>query len=971
MNLKKKAILKSIPGSSMDNMRPLTRYLVQIGCLVWALLIGSGAWLTPAGHALPVAADQVIQDPAVVHGTLSNGFQYVLMKNTTPKDRVGVYLNIFAGSAHETADEQGLAHYLEHMLFNGTEHFSPGELVTYFQSIGMDFGADVNASTSFFYTVYDLTLPKGNQAHLEDALKVLKDYAAGALLLEEEIDRERGIILAEKQERDSVSYRTFKSTFSFELPGSILSRRMPIGIEPVIETTDQKQLRQFYDRWYRPDNMVLIMVGDMDIQAAEKWITAQFQSLRPRLPESLYAPKGVHWDPHEGIKPFYLFEPEAGNTQITIERIEYTDFAYETEDSLKQEVTRTLADTMLDHRLSRMIQEGSVNFSSASAYSGRFLNYINAAAVTAKCDAKHWEPSLAQLEKLLRQAFETGFTQKELDRVKADFLADLETNVRQADTRKTSDLAKSLLRSVQTKSWFLSPDQAKDLLAPFVESLSVDQVNTAFQTSWNPDHRLVMITGNADITSTPSESAEQIILKVFNDSARRKADLFQPELSTTFPYLPVPETPAAIQNIEKNVNNLAISRIDFDNHIRLNLKQTDFQKGRFLFKVVFGLGRSCEPADKPGIAFISEQTVHKSGLGGMTLDQLNAALAGRDVTMEFTVEDSFFSLSGSADPGETELVFQLIRSFLTDPGFRQESLDLAKNQYRQMYEALKQTPDGIMRIKGNRFLAGENPWFGMPHPDEVDRLALTDIQSWLTPYFTQGGFEVSLVGDFDPAGVVSHARSLLGGFASPENEVHCQNDLDPVQFPQGESLSLTLDTKIDKGAVRMAFLTDDYWDVNLSRALSLLSRVLSEHLRITIREKLGAAYSPYVYNHPSMVHDGYGVLQMVVPVSHETVDQVIQTLDEIISDIRANGISPRETELALAPVLKQLEVLRETNDYWLNSVMAGSRKYPEKLDWAHTIVPGYSGLTHKEMTRLADTYLDLEKAALIRILPAQ
>ncbi len=530
MNSKKKAILKSIHGSSMDNMRPLTRYLVQIGCLVWALLIGAGAWLTPAGHALPVAADQVIKDPAVVHATLSNGFQYVLMKNTTPKDRVGVYLNIFAGSAHETSDEQGMAHYLEHMLFNGTEHFSPGELVTYFQSIGMDFGADVNASTSFFHTVYDLKLPKGDQAHLDDALKVLKDYAAGALLQEEEIDRERGIILAEKQERDSVSYRTFKSTFSFELPGSILPKRMPIGKEPVIETTDQKQLRQFYDRWYRPDNMVLIMVGDMDIQAAEKWITARFQSLEPRIPESLYAPKGIQWDPHEGIKPFYFFEPEAGNTQITIERIEYTDFAYETEDSLKLKVTRNLADNMLDHRLSRMIQEGSVDFSSASAYSGRFLNHINAAAVTAKCDAKHWDTSLAQLEKLLRQAFETGFTQKELDRVKADFLADLETNVRQADTRKTSNLAKSLLTSVQTRKWFLSPVQAKDLLAPFVESLSVDQVNTAFQTSWNPDHRLVMVTGNADIASDSSESAEQAILNGFNDSARQKADLFNQEL---------------------------------------------------------------------------------------------------------------------------------------------------------------------------------------------------------------------------------------------------------------------------------------------------------------------------------------------------------------------------------------------------------------------------------------------------------
>jgi zinc protease len=289
-----------------------------------------------------------------------------------------------------------------------------------------------------------------------------------------------------------------------------------------------------------------------------------------------------------------------------------------------------------------------------------------------------------------------------------------------------------------------------------------------------------------------------------------------------------------------------------------------------------------------------------------------------------------------------------------------------------MYDALKQTPDGIMRIQGNRFLAGGNPWFGMAHPDEVDRLTLEDLQSWLLPSFNQGGFEVSVAGDFDVEMLISHARKQLGGLPAPEIESRCAAESPGgIQFPGGDDLSLTLDTKIDKGVVRIAFPTDDYWDVDLSRGLSMLSRVLSEHLRITIREKLGVAYAPYVYNHPSMVHDGYGVLQMVVPVSVQNVDEVIRTLYEIVADVRKNGVSERETELALAPVLKQLEVLRETNDYWLNSVMAGSRRHPEKLEWATTILSGYGGLTHTDMTDLADTYLDLETSAEIRILPAQ
>jgi zinc protease len=957
-------------GHTQSRGSLVIRQLIRTGCLVWAFLIGTGVWFNPAGYALPVAVDQVLKDPAVAHGTLSNGFQYVLMKNTTPKDRVSIYLNIFAGSAHETDEEQGIAHFLEHMLFNGTEHFSPGELVTYFQSIGMDFGADVNASTSFFHTVYDLSLPSGDQPHIDDALQVLKDYAQGALLLEEEIDRERGIILAEKQERDSVSYRTFKAGFEFELPGSILPQRMPIGTTPVIEAADQKLLRQFYDRWYRPDNMVLIMVGDMDIDAVEQWVFDRFQSLEPRMSESLYAPKGIPWEPHKGIKPFHYHEPEAGNTRITIEQIEYTDFSYETEDTLIQEVTRTLADTMLQNRFSRVIQDGQVDFSSASAYSGRFLDYVSSAAVTATCDPDNWETSLAQLEKLLRQAMETGFTREELDRVKADFLSRVESEVRQADTRQTPDLARSLRNAVQDKKWFLSPTQARNLLTPHVQDQTLDAVNAAFRATWDADHRLVMVTGNAQISAEPT-SAQDTILKVYQDSSRQTADLFEISEAKSFPYLPVPAVPAAIEAQREDVKHLGITQIDFDNQIRLNLKQTDFQEGRFLFKVAFGHGRSCEPEGTPGIAFISEQVLHLSGLGRMTLDQLNAALAGRDISMEFSVEDTCFSLSGSADPWETERVFQLIQAFLTDPGFRPESLALAKNRYRQMYESLKQTPDGIMRIHGDRFLAKGDAWFGMAHPDEVDRLTLADIQAWLIPYFNQGGFEVSVVGDFDTQAVISHARTLLGGFSVPQKTVLCPDDLGPVQFPEGEHLLLTLDTKIDKGVIRIAFLTDDYWDVDLSRGLSMLSRVMSEHLRITIREKLGAAYGPYVYNRPSRVHDGYGVLQMVVPVSLENVDEVTRTLHEIIAEVLETGVSEQETELALAPVLKQLDVLRQTNDYWLNSVMAGSKNHPQKLDWANSILSGYEGLTHQDMTDLARRYLIPEKSAEIRILPAR
>lgn len=940
----------------------------KLCCFICLVLIWVAFASCAPKHPVPFSSVDAPADPALVHGVLPNGFQYVLMENHTPKDRVSIHLNVFAGAVHETDEQQGIAHFLEHMLFNGTEHFKPGELVTYFQSIGMDFGADANASTSFFHTVYDLSLPGGDQDHLADALLVIADYARGALLLEDEIERERGIILAEKQERDSVSYQTFKKKFAFELPGSLLTKRFPIGIAPVIQAADKDLFKQFYDDWYRPDNMVLVMVGDMDIQMAQDLIQNRFKSLYPRSSGTPPGPSDIKWTPHKGIKTFYFHEPEAPKTQITIERIAYTDGAYQTLDSLKQDLVKYLADTILQNRLSRMIRQQTVDFSSASAYSGTFLQHLSMAAITADCKPEDWEASLVQLEKILRQALESGFTQKELDQVAADFISQLDAGVKQADTRKTARIARSLLQSIQDRKLFLSPEQKKDLLLPFIEKISLEQVNKGFKDSWKQDHRLVLVTGNAQIASLTSAAPEQKIHKVFMESRQQPANLFLPVATRTFPYLPVPEKPARMTLRQKNVNDLGITQIDLDNNIRLNLKQTDFQEGQFLFKVVFGKGSACQPKDIPGLSDISQRTIRLSGLAGMDPYQLKQALAGRDVSIDFSVGESFFSLEGAADPEEAALVFQLIYAYLADPGFRSEGLALAKTQYRQMYDALKRTPDGIMRIHGNRFLAKGNPLFGMAHPDEVDQITLMDVKSWLQPHFTNDALEISIVGDFEPDTVISHALTHMGGFAARKS-AHADCSPDPLEFPKGEQLDLTLDTKIEKGMVRMAFLTDDFWNIQQTRGLSILSNVVSERLRKIVRERLGAAYSPYAFNQPSMVHDGYGIMQMVVPVSPDNSDLVEQTMQDIVKDIVENGVAQKEVELALNPVLSQIKDLVKTNPYWLHSVMADSWEHPEKLQWAKTIIDGYGSITFEELTRLAEKYLDLNTASLIRIQP--
>ena len=903
-------------------------------------------------------------DPALVSGTLPNGFQYLLMENPVPDDRVFIYLTLFSGSLHETEDQQGAAHFLEHMLFNGSKHFKPGELIAYFQSIGMEFGADANAQTGFFNTVYNLSLPKGDQPHLEKAFTVIQDYAEGASLLENEILRERGIILAEKRERDSVSFRTFKKTLEFELPDSLFSQRFPIGLESVIQKADQKLLKSYYDKWYRPDNMALIVVGDVDMKTVEPIIKDRFSSLSPRS-SGIPVPPSTRWREHEKTKAFHHYEPEAGSTHVTIETLDWKPFEPETLETLKSDILTQISHSMLQNRLLKQALDQTGGFSDVSVFSGTMLNHVSISAVHAACEPEKWKQALGDMEMALRQGLIFGFEKNELDRVKAEFLSDLEREVDQWDTQKSEDIADRLLAGVNGKKMLLSARQRKDILEPYIRTISLKDAHDRLIQLWPQDPRLIMVTGNLslDQDNPPAE-----ILDVYAKAGLKEIEKYSQLESKAFPYLEIPgPATGGIKNREDNVQDLGITTLELNNKVRLNFKFTDYKQNEILFKVCFGQGRKSEPLSKPGLSFMAESVIQKSGLGQLNADQMEDALAGRKMNINFDIHDNYFSFYGSADPEETELLFQLIYHYLNDPGFREETLERTNIQYQQMYASLLRKPEGIMQIKGNPFLADNDPGFGLPEPARMQAYSIKDIQEWLEPYFKGAPVEVSLIGDIDPEKVISLADHYLGALSPREDKIPGPDHSRQIGFPQGRQLDLKIDTKIEAGVVHVAFLTDDFWDIAQTRRLTLLSKVFSEKLRLLIREELGETYSPYVYNEPSLIFDDYGVLHIVVQAKQEKHELVYEKITDIIGELTSARISQQDLDIAQKPVINHLKIYVETNEYWLNSVMADSYRYPQKLDWAKELIRDYTAITAEELFLLAKKYLKIENRALIRI----
>jgi len=912
----------------------------------------------------PHEKSDLYPDPTLIFGKLPNGFRYVLMENHEPKKRVSMHLNIQAGSMNEADHEQGLAHFLEHMLFNGSTHFKPGELVKYFQSIGMQFGPDANAHTGFYETVYDVLLPEGDIEDLKKGLVVLKDYAQGAFLLQSEIDRERKVVLAEKRTRDSASYRTFVSTLNFELPDTRIPERLPIGKENIIKNADRSLLKKFYDTWYRPENMIIVMTGEFNPDTAVSLIKENFSSISPRAPRKSNV--GIGKIDHKGIKPFYHFEKEAGNTTVSIEVIRKTDKTSDSFPLQKKWLLKDIADRIVQDRLDAIVGKPDTPFTSAAISSGIYLEQVEYASITADCSPEKWEKALSVIEQTLRQAAEHEFTESELERVKKDFLSGLDNAVRKASTRNSRALARNIINSVNNNIVFQSPDQEKTLFAPVINLATLSDIHESFKKTWEPEHRLVLISGNAEISSAKKDPKD-IILSTFNKSRNVKVFPSVEKKSVTFPYLPEPYEKGRIVS-KTRIDDLKIVQVDFENGVRLNLKKTDFKANEVKVLLAFGSGRSAEPSDKAGLAALSEAVINESGFGTLEKDDVERALAGKNTDVFFEIDEDKFSFNGTTVTKEIKLLFQLLYAHMVDTGYRENAYKLSIKRLEQKYKALSSSIDGAMMLSGRRFLAGGDSRFGLPLFDELKNLTLKDIQSWIDGPLEHGRLEVSVVGDFDIDLVIETASKYLGSLPARKGHKIAKR-LNLLKFPVAQSLKIEVPTKINKGIVIIAYPSEDLWDIKRSRRLSVLAEIYSDRLRENIREKLGAAYSAFAFNSPKRAYPGYGVFFSMAYIDPKQVILIESEMKKIASDISKNGVTQEELKRALNPTLTSIKEMLRKNTYWLHTVLSQSMTYPQQLQWSRTVLNDYASINVDEVSAFAKKYLDNDKAATIIIKP--
>lgn len=934
-----------------------------------------GIWLATLSLALAGAAagadarwphgqSDLKPDPELVFGQLDNGLRYVLRVNRTPQGRVSMHLNVQAGSLQEGEDQRGLAHFLEHMLFNGSTHFPPGELVKYFQRIGMAFGDDANAHTGFNETVYDVLLPDNRAESIAEGLLVLHDYAAGALLLPEEIQREREVVLAEMRTRDSPAYRAFKETLGFEFEGLRVAQRLPIGEEAVIRRADRAALKAFYDDWYRPDRLVVVVVGDFDAAAAEAMIRERFADLENR--------GGTPGDPpmgdavHQGVKTFYHHEPELGHANVSIGQVRTVASTPDTIAFQREQLAERVALDTLSYRLQALLELPQAPFTHAYADAGIFLQTLRSAEIQARPRSGRWAETLRLLEHTLRQALAEGFDAAEVDRVRREMKAELEKGAGQAATRESPALAGEIIGDLNNGRVTMSPGQQLALLGPMIEELDAAEVHAALRRAWGDDHWLVMVTGNEDL-SGGQETPEEQIRRVFHQSRSEALAPWQAAAATGFPYLPPPEPSARVaERISRD--DLGVVQVRFANGVALSVKRTDFKDDEVLVSLDLEPGRDGEPADRPGLAEAAEAMMNADGLGAMSREDLERALAGRNLSLSARISEDRLRWLGETVPGELPLLFDLLRHRLLDPGWRPSVFALVMDRFQNRYADLERSVEGQMTLHGRRFLAGGDSRFGLPPWETFRNLTLEDVSQWVAPILAHGPLSVSVVGDVDPDEVVRLAGQFLGTL--PERQPRAPDPRPAPRFPAAAGrLDIGVDTRLEKAMVVVSYATDDMWDIRRTRRLNLLAQVFSDRLREQVRERLGASYSPFAYHWPSRAYPGYGVLSAVVQVDPAQIGMVQEEIDRIAADLAAGGVQDDEFARIREPALTGIKDLRRENTYWRDSVLSGAWRHPEQFDWSRDIYQDHAAITAAELSDLAARYLTPERRATIVIRP--
>ncbi|MFK5956821.1 MAG: insulinase family protein [Planctomycetota bacterium] len=906
-------------------------------------------------------------DARIHYGSLANGMRYAWANNPEPKDRVYLRLHVDAGSFGETDTQLGMAHFLEHMAFNGSENFEAGTLIEWFQGHGMSFGADTNAHTAFSETVYKLDMPSREEEVLREGMKVMRDFAGGMLIAEDEVQAEKGVIDGEQRERDSAGFRSFLRMLDKMYAGTRYATRMPIGVKSVRDGFTSASVTAFYKRWYRPENMTIIVVGDLrglDPSTVIEEFFADFKG--PGTP--------VLKEPEAG-KPlmndlvFSIYEPELPSVQITVANLKPFVDNKDTIAQRQKDLVLQVANSMMALRFSEKVKLPDTPYLSASVSNAGGLEVFEGGELTVNSESEKWEESMISAYVELRIALNFGFQEAELKEVRADLLRTLDEAVARQATAHSAGIREAILAEVE--SGFIPTDAAYDLeiYRPMLEALTVEDCVKALRNNWRGGSLSLTTSGGLEL-----EDAEAALMAAY--AAAKEVKIAKGAIIEVKPFAYASDASMA-GDVKKQVyiEDLDFWQVEYANGVRLNLKKTDFKDNQVLVNAHVGEGNlAIDEEALVSAAFAGFGVYIGGGLEEHDSDELRRILAGKQVGVSMTIEDDHFSFAGATTPEDLLLQFELTCAFLEDPGYRPDLLNVIRANVPLIFERFKHLPDGPMLfdfapaviLGGKRASLLGLSYF--PSLEELQGVEMEDIRLAIEPHLKTAPMEITIVGDIDINQVIALGAQTFG-VLEPRRAVNpYEGRRSGVKVVAGVKVERSIDTLDQKATLMMLFPTTDGMVAANRRNLSFLGSIVNDRLRLEVRERLGAAYSPGAGAESSQIYHGLGGLLIRANGDPSKVDELVQACRGVAQSLATDGVTQEEVDRLSGPLLNQLRDAQRTNGYWL-STLGNAQSRPESLDELRVLVKFYENLSVKDLSALAAEYLLPDRASVLVVLP--
>jgi zinc protease len=905
--------------------------------------------------------DQVLTpDPKILIGTLNNGLKYYIRENKQPEKRAELRLVVKAGSVLEDDDQQGLAHFDEHMAFRGTKSFPQQEIINFLEKSGMRFGADFNAYTSFDETVYKLQVPTDSQEVMKKGFQILEEWSHDVSYDDAEIDKERGVVIEEWRLRLGANNRVWMKHIPFEYYKSRYADRMPIGKKEILELCPHDALRRFYHDWYRPDLMAVLAVGDFDKQAIEKLIKEHFSGLtnseQERTREQYTIPN------HQGTLVSIVTDSELTRTSVEVM------FKHETRDTrtvneYRQGIINNLYDAMLAGRLRGYLQMSNPPFFEVSVYDGRFIS--DKQVFSLRANVKE-QKIMEGIEALLTEPFRAkqyGFTSTDLELQKEQFLRKMEQRYNERDKTESNDLINEYIKNFLEGKPIPGIGVELALYKKFLPGITLEEVNKLSAERITSDNRIITISvpEKVDIKVPTEKEVLALVSKVSNMKLSPYSDV-----ASTLPLISMFPSRGKIVS-EKQLSSIDVTEWRLSNGARVILKSTGFKNDELLFRAISNGGTSLV-ADKDFLsAQYAPEIVSASGVGQFSISDLNAKLSDKIAHVQPMFSPIVEGLSGSASSKDIETLFQLIYLYGTSPRKDTAAFSSFIARHKASLQNRSVSPEAALSDTLQVTLA---QYHYRSRPMTVDMLNEIQLDRALSIYKDRfsdfSNFMFFFVGNFKLEELKPLVEQYVASLPSTgRKETWKDIGMEP---PKGVISKAIYKGIEQKSSISITFTGPFKWSQQNWYNFYALLEALKIKLREVLREDKGGTYHVSVSGLPSLYPRQEYSITLQWGCNPDRVKELVNTALLQIDSLKMKPLDPFYIEKVSETQHRAHEVSLKNNGFWLNN-LSSCYFYNEDPQMILNYPKFDDGLTAKDIQRAAKKYFDMKNYIKVVLYP--